>query len=247
MKKILFLYNEKSGDHVGGKIFESTTDQLDDLIEKKAIQWETLEDLFESLQVYQCIIIAGGDGTISSVLKKLPQDSPPVAIFPLGTGNDLARETVFIDYWKYGVSRPSIISLTTMPVKEIDIWGIYDPVNDSMLNSFVNYLSIGYSAHVMRSFAKLREEGNSIVGKGKFFNRLGYIWLSLCHLKQFLSSKVVLSHSGNQASVAVGPARCLLFANISAILGIGNNPYNSSPYDTKLEAFSLHSIIDYIF
>lgn len=43
------------------------------------------------------ILIAGGDGTVCSVInfmKTIPEWSktnPPVAILPLGTGNDLSR------------------------------------------------------------------------------------------------------------------------------------------------------------
>ncbi len=36
------------------------------------------------------IAAAGGDGTVSKVLKQLPEDAPPVAILPLGTANNIA-------------------------------------------------------------------------------------------------------------------------------------------------------------
>src|SRR5215813_4090218 len=37
------------------------------------------------------IVVAGGDGTISEVLTKLPDRSIPVALLPLGTANNIAR------------------------------------------------------------------------------------------------------------------------------------------------------------
>lgn len=45
------------------------------------------------------IVVGGGDGTVCSVLNYLTSgvienwkdDNPPVAVFPLGTGNDLSR------------------------------------------------------------------------------------------------------------------------------------------------------------
>ncbi|PIO63986.1 diacylglycerol kinase catalytic domain protein, partial [Teladorsagia circumcincta] len=55
---------------------------------KPALQW--IDDYPE---VDVRLVVAGGDGTISSVLETLEQFSrkPPMAVLPLGTGNDLSR------------------------------------------------------------------------------------------------------------------------------------------------------------
>ncbi|MDX1678276.1 lipid kinase [Arsukibacterium sp.] len=56
---------------------------------------ESPEDMMAKIVDYQrqdgTVIIAGGDGTISSVLKTLYQQQCTVAILPLGTANDFAR------------------------------------------------------------------------------------------------------------------------------------------------------------
>jgi diacylglycerol kinase (ATP) len=39
----------------------------------------------------ELIVVAGGDGTIAKVLRRLPAGSPPVAILPSGSANNIAR------------------------------------------------------------------------------------------------------------------------------------------------------------
>lgn len=49
------------------------------------------------------LIIAGGDGTVASVINhvKSLDWNPPIAILPLGTGNDLSRALGWVIYVKY--------------------------------------------------------------------------------------------------------------------------------------------------
>lgn len=53
-----------------------------------ALRWM---DMYPNISFY--ILVAGGDGTISMILNTISklQRRPPVAILPLGTGNDLSR------------------------------------------------------------------------------------------------------------------------------------------------------------
>jgi diacylglycerol kinase (ATP) len=37
------------------------------------------------------IVVAGGDGTVAKVLRRLDEDAPPVAIIPVGSANNIAR------------------------------------------------------------------------------------------------------------------------------------------------------------
>lgn len=48
------------------------------------------------------LIIAGGDGTVASVINhvKSLDWNPPIAILPLGTGNDLSRALGWVLYSK---------------------------------------------------------------------------------------------------------------------------------------------------
>jgi diacylglycerol kinase (ATP) len=59
------------------------------------------------------IVVAGGDGTITQILTKLPDRSTPVAVLPLGTANNIARSLgvagtpqELVETWKPDNVRP---------------------------------------------------------------------------------------------------------------------------------------------
>ena len=96
---IIVIVNKKSGGQKGEQILSSfyrnlnpfqVIDLLDDGLERL--------NVFENIQNVK-IVIAGGDGTISSVITYIREkinewsekNFAPVAILPLGTGNDLSR------------------------------------------------------------------------------------------------------------------------------------------------------------
>ena len=64
------------------------------------------------------IVIAGGDGTITEVLTKVPDRSVPVALLPLGTANNIARSfgiagtpQELVETWKIDRTHPLDIGL----------------------------------------------------------------------------------------------------------------------------------------
>ncbi|KAF9680592.1 hypothetical protein SADUNF_Sadunf06G0137800 [Salix dunnii] len=78
------------------------------------------------------IMVAGGDGTVGWVLGSLAElhtqgrePVPPVAVLPLGTGNDLSRSFgwggSFPIFWRSAVKR-SLLRVITYPVCHLDSW-----------------------------------------------------------------------------------------------------------------------------
>lgn len=98
MKKVKFLYNPRSGD-------KSIVNKLDDIIEIyqsrnyiiepfRLSQGSKIKNALTSIdEAYDHILVAGGDGTVDSVvnsMKKLKIDIP-IGILPTGTANDFAN------------------------------------------------------------------------------------------------------------------------------------------------------------
>ncbi|XP_070533846.1 diacylglycerol kinase theta-like isoform X3 [Ptychodera flava] len=158
--------------------------------------------VFSQLKKYR-LLICGGDGTVGwvlSVLDDMSQESvcsrPPIAILPLGTGNDLARTLKWGGGYEYGDDiYPILRAIVDAEEIKLDRWTvIFEPDgklvecdnksnsstsssgNDDMPNMFVmnNYFGIGIDADVCLAFHLKREENpekfqSRIYNKGVYF------------------------------------------------------------------------------
>lgn len=98
MKRVKFIYNPYSGEN-------AIISRMDDVISTHQKAGYTVEpfridkdsdikDAFEGMdETYKYILIAGGDGTLDSVINKMKQNNIdlPVAFLPVGTANDFAK------------------------------------------------------------------------------------------------------------------------------------------------------------
>lgn len=98
MKRVKFIYNPNSGEN-------AIISRMDDVIKTHQKAGYTVEpfridrdsdikDAFNGIdESYKYILIAGGDGTIDSVINKMKQNNIdlPVALLPVGTANDFAK------------------------------------------------------------------------------------------------------------------------------------------------------------
>lgn len=96
---ILVIINKSSGGQIGESIMYDFKKLLNPI---QVI--DLLKDGFGYIEIFKNIknlkiIVGGGDGTIASVINYFKTcdinnwklENPPIAILPLGTGNDLAR------------------------------------------------------------------------------------------------------------------------------------------------------------
>lgn len=96
MKRAKIIYNPYSGD----RSFRLKLDQVIDKLQKdgyqatfyRSVSTDDIYDNMKSAKGYDCIIVAGGDGTINHVVNAMVQNEikVPLGIFPTGTANDFA-------------------------------------------------------------------------------------------------------------------------------------------------------------
>ncbi|CAN4105537.1 unnamed protein product [Withania somnifera] len=144
-------------------------------------------ELFSNLQ-YFSVLVCGGDGTVDWVLDAIERHNfespPPVAVLPLGTGNDLSR----VLQWGGGFAmvegqgglRPFLHELNHAPITMLDHWKV-NIIEEKSANDtpkvqpkfMLNYLGIGCDAKFAYQFHMNREE-NPEKFNSRFVNKLRY-------------------------------------------------------------------------
>jgi diacylglycerol kinase (ATP) len=127
--------------------------------------------ILESFMVFTRlrILVCGGDGTVSWIIQTLEEmkisqrQYPPIAILPLGTGNDLSR----ILGWGGGYNNESLIvileQISESYISLLDRWEV--AVDEShkkskhvhQIKGFFNYLGVGADAQAALQVHNLRE------------------------------------------------------------------------------------------
>lgn len=144
-------------------------------------------EMFRDVQNFR-VLVCGGDGTVSWVLNAIEKHNfespPPVAVLPLGTGNDLSR----VLRWGGGFSavegqgglRPFLHDISHGAITMLDRWKVNiveekPEGNPSSVESkfMMNYLGIGCDAKVAYEFHVSREE-NPEKFYNQFLNKLRY-------------------------------------------------------------------------
>lgn len=117
MKPYVMVVNPTAGRGKGasmaGSIEKKLTQQGISCHRRDTSQPGEAEEITKNLlpSTYGRILVVGGDGTLNEVLRGLQQPAPPLAIFPAGTGNDVARmlgirnETHALETAIHGVAR----------------------------------------------------------------------------------------------------------------------------------------------
>jgi diacylglycerol kinase (ATP) len=104
------------------------------------------------------IVIAGGDGTITEVLTKVPDRSVPVALLPLGTANNIARSLgiagmpqELVETWKIDRTHPFDIGLVK------GSWGIGRFLEGFGVGLFAGFLKAADKQEKARGADNLRK------------------------------------------------------------------------------------------
>ncbi|XP_009698465.1 PREDICTED: diacylglycerol kinase zeta-like, partial [Cariama cristata] len=192
MKPLLVFVNPKSGGNQGAKIIQSfmwylNPRQVFDLSQGGPKEALELYRKVHNLRILAC----GGDGTVGWILSILDQlrlnPPPPVAILPLGTGNDLARTL----NWGGGYTDEPLSKILSHveegDIVQLDRWNLHvepnpdanpedkdEAATDKLpLDVFNNYFSLGFDARVTLEFHESRE-ANPEKFNSRFRNKMFY-------------------------------------------------------------------------
>ncbi|ESO87278.1 hypothetical protein LOTGIDRAFT_107128, partial [Lottia gigantea] len=194
LKPLLVFINPKSGGNQGAKLMHKfcwllNPRQVFDLAQGGPRFGLELYKKVPNLRILAC----GGDGTVGWILSTIDSlnisPPPPVAVVPIGTGNDLGRTL----NWGGGYTDEPISKILCNveegQVVQLDRWNLVvestistggdviepeDGLVDALpLNVFNNYFSLGADAHVALEFHESRE-ANPEKFNSRFRNKMFY-------------------------------------------------------------------------
>jgi diacylglycerol kinase family enzyme len=182
---LLVFINSRSGGQMGLHVLRQLRAWLNPLQVYDLSHQSPVEPLRAFLHVPRLrVLVCGGDGTVGWVLSSLDElgyaRQPPIAVLPLGTGNDLAR----VLGWGSGFSARSmsdvLAEVEAAHVSLLDRWRVdIDGKKRAVLN---NYLGVGVDAQVALEFHEQRERSPGLF-MSQFVNKL---WYSQFGAKNFL-------------------------------------------------------------
>ncbi|CAD5215101.1 unnamed protein product [Bursaphelenchus xylophilus] len=274
---LLVFVNPKSGGNKGSKALHTlcwllNPRQVFDITALKGPKYGL--EMFRKVGTQLRILVCGGDGTVGWVLSTLDQLNwaayPPMALMPLGTGNDLSRcmgwggmfsdeplaellnavmhetSVTYLDRWKLDVTPNNNQYVTD---NSHDDPQLNDALQSALpLTVMNNYFSIGADAHVALQFHHSRSANPQMLNS-RFKNRIAYGGLGTIDLFKRtwkdLSEFITIECDGVDITHKIREFKfhCVLFHNISYYAG-GTIPWGSDSNEEWLKPSSCDGKIE---
>ena len=149
MQRIKILVNPTSGNSAGKKLY-LLAKKLSTLCDVQKTDPHNIINQIKNFVVENdTVVIAGGDGTVNLVINALYHSglykTVKIALFPLGTGNDLAKayniKPISLEYF--------LINLANHKTTQLSLWRFNDQI-------FTNYISWGIDAWALKLVTRWR-------------------------------------------------------------------------------------------
>eukprot|EP00996_Jenningsia_fusiforme_P001115 NODE_2018_length_1322_cov_36.725844_g1834_i0.p1 GENE.NODE_2018_length_1322_cov_36.725844_g1834_i0~~NODE_2018_length_1322_cov_36.725844_g1834_i0.p1 ORF type:complete len:357 (+),score=31.27 NODE_2018_length_1322_cov_36.725844_g1834_i0:130-1200(+) len=242
---VVIFVNPKSGGQMGPRVLQQLSDYIGaenvfDLSRGPAAGLTRCKLLLEANSSLPAgervrVLVAGGDGTVGWILGDMidklgmVEEAIPIAVLPLGTGNDMARMLGWGGHYVRAPPEQVVSRVRNATPIEVDRWTVqYNDKIDSDIESpngstassvMCNYFSIGNDALVALNFHQLRCNH-----PGWFKCRyLNFLWYGVSGAKAYFQRQSRLSAFLNLVvdgkSVAIPNNTCsLIILNINSYM-----------------------------
>ncbi len=254
----LFFINPKSGSGAGERLAEEIESfQLPVAVSGQVVF--TDPDRLH-VQVHSCasrkdlVVICGGDGTINAVISELLQLDriPAVAFIPLGTGNDIARGTGWLNSWKKLGLNGLYHAIKKAGIGSLDVWSLTFTSEDRVQEYiFAAYAGFGCDGRICRDFIQLDNFLKSISLPSPA-RKLLYVPPGVKALCLELSGKTgfdftIEGCSPYRSTAQFESAEQILFLNVPSYAGGSLVMKDADFSDGRLECLLFRNCLDYFF